>query len=85
MITISIFILVVCCFLCLYRIIVGPESPDRFISLITLTMLSVAFMSIYSFIYKSNFLIDITLDAFILVFVGAVAVGKYLSGKELDE
>jgi len=85
MITISVLILILCCFMCLYRIVVGPKSQDRFVALITLTLLSIGFICIYAVLYESNFLIDVTLDAFILVFVGTIAVGKYLAGKEFDE
>jgi multisubunit Na+/H+ antiporter MnhF subunit len=65
--------------------VLGPESQDRFVSLITLTLLSIGFMCIYAVVYGSDFLIDMTLDAFVLTFVGAIAVGKYLTGKEFDE
>lgn len=85
MVTLAVLLFIVSCFLCLYRIVTGPGAHDRFISLITLTMLSVGFMCAYALIYNASFLIDITLDAFLLTFVGAMAVGKYLEGRELDE
>jgi multisubunit Na+/H+ antiporter MnhF subunit len=50
-----------------------------------MTLLCVSFLGLFALIYESDFLIDLTLDAAILTFIGSLAVAKYLAGKELDE
>jgi len=82
-ITIAIFI--ICILICFYRLIIGPTDIDRYVSVGIMTLLCVSFLGLFALIYESDFLIDLTLDAAILTFIGSLAVAKYLAGKELDE
>jgi len=72
-------------FLCLYRLIAGPTGTDRYLCILVFTLLAAGFLCVYSIIYQSEFLLDMTLDAAILMFVGTLAISKYLQGKDLDE
>lgn len=78
-------VLIISCFLCLWRFIKGPNGADRFLSIILLTLIAMGFLGVYALKSDSEFLIDLTIDAVILAFVGTIAVSKYLQGKELDE
>lgn len=82
---ISLSILVIACFLCLWRFIKGPGVADRFAAIIILTLITMGFLGVYAVESDSEFLVDLTIDAVILVFIGTLAVAKYLQGKELDE
>ncbi|MBI5573623.1 MAG: hypothetical protein HY919_03610 [Elusimicrobia bacterium] len=82
---IALVILIVACFLCLWKFIEGPNAMDRFLSILLLTLIAMGFLGIYSIKTHSEFLIDLTIDAIILVFVGTLAVSKFFQGKELDE
>ncbi|MEW6556766.1 MAG: monovalent cation/H+ antiporter complex subunit F [Elusimicrobiota bacterium] len=85
MLNIALLILVVACFLCLWRFVKGPNGSDRFLSIILLTHIAMGFLGIYAVKTQSEFLIDLTIDTVILAFIGTLAVSKYLQGKELDE
>ena len=66
-------LLIICCFLCLYRIFRGPTSADRIVAVDILGILVVGFCALFAVYTPRKF------------FIGALALAKYLEGKGFDE
>jgi multicomponent Na+:H+ antiporter subunit F len=79
------FILLLSCFLCLYRLIKGPTCLDRAITLNKLGILIVGFCAIMSISTGRNWYIDIAIAWVLQSFIVAVAFAKFLEGKSFDD
>lgn len=77
--------LIICCFMCLYRIYKGPTSADRIVAIDILGILVISFCAFASVYYGRRFLMDIALSWAFLGFIGTLALAKYLEGKNFDE
>jgi len=77
--------LLICCFLCLYRIYRGPTSADRIVAIDILGILVVGFCVFATVFLKRRFLMDIALSWAILGFISTLALAKYLEGRNFDE
>ena len=77
--------LIICCFMCLYRIWRGPTSADRIVAIDILGILVVGFCVLATVFVRRRFLMDIALSWAILGFIGTLALAKYLEGKNFDE
>ncbi len=77
--------LLICCFLCLYRIIRGPSSADRIVAIDILGILVIGFCAFATIFVPRRFLLDIAISWAILGFIGTLALAKYLEGKNFDE
>ena len=82
---IFLFILMGCCFLCLYRVAKGPTSPDRTVAIDILGILIVGFCALMSLITKKDLYMTIALSWSLLSFIGTIALAKYLERKSFDE
>lgn len=80
-----IIILIILCYLCLYRAWRGPTIPDRMVAIDILGILVVGICALLAITTKRNFLIDIALAWIFLSFIGTLALAKYLSGRKFDE
>ncbi|RLC33864.1 MAG: hypothetical protein DRZ76_03780 [Candidatus Nealsonbacteria bacterium] len=78
-------ILLICCFLCLYRIGRGPTAPDRTVAIDILGIVIVGFCAILSILTKKDFYMNIAIAWALLSFIGTIALAKYLEGKGFDE
>ncbi len=78
-------ILIILCFLCLFRAWRGPTIPDRMVAIDILGILVVGICAILAVTTKRKFLIDVALAWIFLSFIGTLALAKYLSGKKFDE
>lgn len=78
-------VLILCCFLCLYRIMRGPTTVDRIVSIDILGILVIGFCATATLFAPRRFLMDIALSWAVLGFVGTLALAKYLQGKQFDE
>ncbi len=78
-------VLILCCFMCLYRVFRGPTSADRIVALDILGILVIGFCVFATIFVPRRFLMDIALSWAILGFVGTLALAKYLEGKQFDE
>ena len=77
--------LLLCCFLCLYRLYHGPTAPDRTVAVDTLGTLMVGFCALYALHTGSVFYLNIGIAWALLSFVGTIALAKYLEGKAFDD
>jgi len=78
-------LLLLACFLCLYRIAAGPTAPDRTVAIDILGTLIVGFTCIYAVIQKQEFYMNVAIAWALLSFIGTVALAKYLEGRNFDE
>jgi len=77
--------LIICCFLCLYRVYRGPTSADRIVAIDILGILILSFCVFATVFIGRRFLMDIALAWAVLGFIGTLALAKYLEGKHFDE
>jgi len=77
--------LIICCFLCLYRVFRGPTPADRIVAVDILGILVVGFCALFTIYTPRKFFMDIGIAWAVLGFIGALALAKYLEGKGFDE
>lgn len=82
---ILIFILIILCFSCLYRVLRGATIPDRMVAIDILGILVVGISGLLAVFVDRGFLMDIALTWLFLSFIGTLALAKYLSGRGFDE
>lgn len=80
-----IYILLMCCFICLYRLGMGPTAPDRTVVLDILGTILVGFCALFSVITGQDWYLNIAISWALLSFVGTLAVAKFLEGRGLHE
>jgi len=85
MITVFYIGLMVCCFLCLYRIGRGPSAPDRTVAIDILGTVIVGFCAILSLTTKNDFCLNVALAWALLSFIGTIALAKFLEGRNFDD
>ena len=78
-------VLMICCFLCLYRIGRGPSAPDRTVAIDILGIVVVGFCGILSLVTGRDFYLNIALAWSLLSFIGTIALAKFLEGRGFDE
>ncbi len=84
-VTISLFVLLLCIFMCLYRIGAGPTAPDRTVAIDILGTLVVGITCLYALVQGYDFFINIAIAWSLLSFIGTIALAKYLEGRSFDE
>jgi multicomponent Na+:H+ antiporter subunit F len=77
--------LLVAAFMCLYRISRGPTAPDRAIAIDILGTLVVGFCCVMAMWTGQAFYMSIGIAWALLSFIGAIALAKYLEGRQYDE
>ena len=78
-------LLVVCSYLCLYRIGHGPTAPDRTVAIDILGVILVGFCSLMALVTGRDFYLNLALAWALLSFIGTLALAKYLEGRGFDE
>jgi len=78
-------LLLLCCFLCLYRVGAGPTPPDRTVAIDILGILMVGFCAILSLYTGKDLYMNVAISWALLSFIGTTALAKYLEGRTFDE
>jgi multicomponent Na+:H+ antiporter subunit F len=78
-------VLLVCCFMCLYRIGRGPSAPDRTVAIDILGIVIVGFCGLIGLVTGKDFYLNIALAWALLSFIGTIALAKFLEGRGFDE
>ena len=78
-------LLLVCCFMCLYRIGRGPSAPDRTVAIDILGIVIVGFCGLFGLATGKDFYLNIALAWALLSFIGTIALAKFLEGRGFDE
>jgi len=84
-ILITLSLLVLGSYMCLYRLARGPTAPDRTVAIDILGIILVGFCALLSVWTGEDFYLDVALAWALLSFIGTLALAKYLEGKEFDE
>ena len=79
------FALLVCCFLCLYRIGRGPTAPDRTVAIDILGIVVVGFCAIIALVTGKDYYMNVAIAWSLLSFIGTLALAKHLEGRGFDE
>ncbi|MCW8919125.1 MAG: K+/H+ antiporter subunit F [Gammaproteobacteria bacterium] len=69
----------------LWRVVRGPDLPDRILALDTMYINSIALIVLYGVQQKSEFYFEAALLIAVMGFVGTVAVVKYLLRGDIVE
>jgi multicomponent Na+:H+ antiporter subunit F len=77
--------LIICCFMCLYRIAAGPSAPDRTVAIDILGTLIVGICAIFALHEHRSFFLNIAIAWALLSFIGTIALAKYLEGRTFDD
>ena len=77
--------LLICCFMCLYRIGRGPSAPDRTVAIDILGIVIVGFCGLVGLATGKDFYLNIALAWALLSFIGTIALAKFLEGRGFDE
>ena len=83
--SILIFVLVILCISCLFRVLRGPTVTDRMVAIDILGILVVGICGLLAIFTERGFLMDIVLTWILLSFIGTLALAKFLSGRGFDE
>ena len=78
-------VLMVACFLCLYRIAAGPTPADRAVGIDILGTLIVGFTCIFALMRGKDFYMNVALSWALLSFIGTITLAKYLEGRAFHE
>jgi multicomponent Na+:H+ antiporter subunit F len=78
-------LLILCCFLCLYRIGMGPTPPDRTVGIDILGTLVVGFCAFTAIFTGKDWYMNVAISWALLSFIGTVALAKFLEGRGFDE
>ena len=84
-IQIMIYVLIVCCIMCLYRIYAGKTPLDRAVAVDILGIIVIGFCSLLAIATHEGFLMDIALAWTLQSYIAVLAIAKYLEGKRFDE
>ena len=77
--------LLVCCFMCLYRIGRGPTAPDRTVAIDILGIVVVGFCAITALVTGKDYYMNVAIAWSLLSFIGTLALAKHLEGRGFDE
>ena len=78
-------VLLLCCGLCLYRLVKGPTAPDRMAAIDILGTVVVGFAAVLCALTGRGYLMNVALVWALVSFVGTLALAKHLEGRPFDE
>ncbi len=81
----ALYIIILSCVLCLYRIWKGPTGADRIVAIDILGIMIIGLCSILTVSTGRSWYIDIGIAWALQSFISTLALSKYLEGKDFDE
>ncbi len=79
------YIIILACFLCLYRVFRGPTGADRIVAVDILGIMIVGLCAILTISTGRSWYIDIGIAWALQSFISTLAFSKYLEGRGFDE
>ena len=79
------YIIILACILCLYRVWRGPTGADRIVAIDILGIMIVGLCAVLTISTGRSWYIDIGIAWALQSFIAALALSKYLEGKGFDE
>jgi multicomponent Na+:H+ antiporter subunit F len=81
----AIYIIILACVMCLYRIWKGPTGADRIVAIDILGIMIIGLCSVLTISTGRPWYIDIGIAWALQSFICSLALSKYLEGKNFDE
>jgi len=81
----AMYILVLACALCLYRVFMGPTGADRIVAIDIFGIMIIGFCAVLTISTGRSWYIDIGIAWALQSFIATLALSKYLEGKGFDE
>ncbi|MFH1801048.1 MAG: cation:proton antiporter [Candidatus Omnitrophota bacterium] len=81
----ALYIVILSCFLCFYRIARGPSGADRIVAVDILGIMLVGLCAVLTIATRRSWYIDIGIAWALQSFISTLALSKYLEGKDFDE
>jgi len=81
----ALYIIILACVLCLYRIWRGPTGADRIVAIDILGIMIIGLCAILTISTNRSWYIDIGIAWALQSFISTLALSKYLEGKGFDE
>ena len=81
----ALYILILSCVLCIYRIAKGPTGADRIVAIDIFGIMIVGLCAVLSISTARSWYIDIGIAWALQSFISTLALSKYLEGKGFDE
>ena len=81
----ALYILILSCFICLFRIWKGPTGADRIVAVDILGIMIVGLCSVLTISTGRSWYIDIGIAWALHSFISTLALSKYLEGRSFDE
>ena len=81
----ALYIIILACFLCLYRIYRGPTGADRVVAIDILGIMIAGLCAVLTISTGRSWYIDIGIAWALQSFISTLALSKYLEGRGLDE
>lgn len=81
----ALYIIILACVLCLYRVWKGPTGADRIVAVDILGIMIVGLCAILTISTGRTWYIDIGIAWALQSFISTLALSKYLEGKGFDE
>ena len=81
----ALYIILLACFMCIFRVWQGPTGADRIVAIDILGIMIVGLCSIFTIVTGRTWYIDIGIAWALQSFISTLALSKYLEGKGFDE
>jgi len=81
----ALYIIILACALCIYRVGKGPTSADRIVAIDILGIMIVGFCAILTISTNRSWYMDIGIAWALQSFISSLALSKHLEGKRFDE
>jgi multicomponent Na+:H+ antiporter subunit F len=78
-------LLIIGCFLCLFRVAMGPTPADRAVAIDTIGIMVVGICGVFGIVTGRDWYLNIAIAWALLSFIGTLALAKYLEGRGFDE
>ena len=81
----ALYVILLACVLCLYRIWKGPTGADRIVAIDILGIMIIGLCAVLTITTGRSWYIDIGIAWALQSFIGTLALSKYLEGRGFDE
>lgn len=79
------YVIILSCFMCLFRIYKGPTGADRIVAIDILGIMVIGLCALLTISTGRSWYIDIGIAWALQSFISTLALSKYLEGKDFDE
>ncbi len=78
-------LLIIGCFMCLFRVAMGPTPADRSVAIDTIGVMVVGICAVFGIVTGQDFYLNVAIAWALLAFIGTLALSKFLQGRGFDE